>query len=75
MLGGLVTDPLACCHDSHELHLTEAALLATLLVEHDLLTAMVDHPAIAGLGILDLLDAHRDAAAALVAWKTAGAGL
>jgi hypothetical protein len=63
-----------CCHPTTTIHTTEMALLVALIVEHNLITGMVDYPNTGGVErILGLLDAHSGAAKALAVWRTAGA--
>jgi len=64
--------PPPCCHRSYDEHVAEVALLATLLVEHDLLGAMIEHLGSVGRQISGLVDAHSNTAVALSAWKRAG---
>jgi hypothetical protein len=61
-----------CCHPSTAVHTTEMALLASLIAEHKLITAILDdYPTGASEQIIDLLDVHGGAAKTLAAWRTA----
>jgi hypothetical protein len=63
-----------CCHPTTTIHTTELALLVALIVEHNLITGMLDYPNSGGIEqILGLLDAHSGAAKSLAVWRTAGA--
>jgi hypothetical protein len=70
-----IDDPEPCCHVSPAAHLAELALLATLLIEHDLLGTLLDRVSAGGnaemmAGPLSaLVDIHGAAVAALHAWK------
>lgn len=71
-----IDDYEPCCHASPAAHLAELALLATLLIEHDLLGTLLDRVSAGGpadllAGPLEaLVDVHGAAVAAVKAWKT-----
>ena len=67
-----MNDQSCCCHRSFELHVTEVALLAVLLVQHNLLDLIITNPDTAAWRMAGLIDAHNAAAGAVKAWKSAG---
>ncbi len=70
-----IDDNEPCCHESPAAHVAELALLATLLIEHDLLGTLLERVGAGATpdtlaGPLDaLVDVHGAAAAAVNAWK------
>jgi hypothetical protein len=62
-----------CCHETVAVHVAEVALLATLIVEHNALGALLDRITRSGAARRNLLDAamdaHGNATAALKTWK------